>query len=283
MIIDMFCHWSYVLEECSGRVERCRRQARPTSRPAGTSRVSAYAATADDAAYALSSSTADVDRPAQLLVGTRVYRDELVEFQVDGTHGSAVAGLNECGSSSAATTPEAGLEPRPPDPSRSARTGARYRTTSDSTTASRPSGSCSCAMSSRAGAFPFGTSVAGAAGSSSPSSGCSPRAGAADDGRAGDRNVSLATRPELILPAADGSLAPYSLGPGPSLPSPTGADHAPGRLAAAHVVADPAAPATGGRAGGDRLGRDPGLPAGIFGPTAWGSPTRWTPPSAGWA
>lgn len=55
--------------------------------------------------------------------------------------------------------------------------------------------------------------------------------------------MSLATRPDLILPTADGSLVRFSPGPGPSLPHPDGR---PVRsrvcLAAAHVVADPAAP-----------------------------------------
>ena len=36
----------------------------------------------------------------------RVYRDELVEFQVDGTHGSAVAGLNKCVAQQRARTPK---------------------------------------------------------------------------------------------------------------------------------------------------------------------------------
>jgi predicted dehydrogenase len=35
-----------------------------------------------------------------------VYRDELVEFQVDGTHGSAVAGLRECRVQPRAVTPK---------------------------------------------------------------------------------------------------------------------------------------------------------------------------------
>ena len=43
----------------------------------------------------------------------RVDRGELVEFQVDGTHGSATAGLFGCRIQPRAQTPEAGLEPRP--------------------------------------------------------------------------------------------------------------------------------------------------------------------------
>jgi predicted dehydrogenase len=37
----------------------------------------------------------------------RVFRDELVEFQVDGTHGSAVAGLRRCRIQPRAATPRA--------------------------------------------------------------------------------------------------------------------------------------------------------------------------------
>ena len=36
----------------------------------------------------------------------RVYRDELLEIQVDGTHGSAVAGLRECRTQHRANTPK---------------------------------------------------------------------------------------------------------------------------------------------------------------------------------
>jgi predicted dehydrogenase len=47
-------------------------------------------------------------------VGVRVNRDELVEFQVDGTQGSAVAGLFGCKVQHAWRTPQAGVEPRLP-------------------------------------------------------------------------------------------------------------------------------------------------------------------------
>ena len=55
-----------------------------------------YKATADDAAYA----TFELDGGVIAHINTswcvRVYRDDLVTFQVDGTHGSAVAGLTDC-------------------------------------------------------------------------------------------------------------------------------------------------------------------------------------------
>lgn len=50
----------------------------------------------------------------------RVHRDELVEFQVDGTDGSAVAGLQECRVQHRATTPRPVWDPDRP-------AGAGYR------------------------------------------------------------------------------------------------------------------------------------------------------------
>ncbi len=69
-----------------------------------------YPATADDASYGLF----ELETPAGDSViaqinsswAVRVYRDELVEFQVDGTHGSAVAGLNKCVAQQRAHTPK---------------------------------------------------------------------------------------------------------------------------------------------------------------------------------
>ena len=81
----------------------------PTSRRAGTRAASEYAATADDAAYGIF----ELETPAAIIVAqinsswaVRVYRDELVEFQVDGTHGSAVAGLIKCVAQQRAHTPK---------------------------------------------------------------------------------------------------------------------------------------------------------------------------------
>ena len=115
---DMFCHWNYVLEGIVGPVtDRHRAQPPRTSRSAGTSRASAYAATADDAAYGIFELETPAGDPVVGQINSswavRVYRDELVEFQVDGTHGSAVAGLNNCVAQQRAHTPEAGLEPGP--------------------------------------------------------------------------------------------------------------------------------------------------------------------------
>src|SRR5690606_1488376 len=55
-----------------------------------------YPATADDAAYGIFELDGGIVAQLNSSWATRVFRDELVEFQVDGTEGSAVAGLRRC-------------------------------------------------------------------------------------------------------------------------------------------------------------------------------------------
>ncbi|MDJ0358047.1 Gfo/Idh/MocA family oxidoreductase [Paenarthrobacter sp. PH39-S1] len=107
---DMFCHWSYVLEGIIGKVRSVNAKT-ATHIPARWDEAgNKYEATADDAAYGIF----DLETAAgDAVVGqinsswaVRVYRDELVEFQVDGTHGSAVAGLRKCVSQQRANTPK---------------------------------------------------------------------------------------------------------------------------------------------------------------------------------
>jgi predicted dehydrogenase len=106
IIIDMLCHWRYVLDNiiapvravsCLGAThipERVDEQGQP------------YAATADDAAYACFELEGGIVAQVNSSWCTRVYRDELVVFQVDGTEGSAVAGLRECKAQHRANTPK---------------------------------------------------------------------------------------------------------------------------------------------------------------------------------
>ena len=75
----------------------------------------------------------------------RVNRDELFELQVDGTLGSAVAGLRECKVQPAVTTPKSVWNPDLPTPSPTARRGPRCRRSRRSRTASSCSGRRSCA------------------------------------------------------------------------------------------------------------------------------------------
>jgi len=78
---------------------------------------------------------------------TRVYRDDLVTFQVDGTHGSAVAGLSDCVIQARQATPRPVGTPMSKRTQISMPTGRRCRRTQLTTTVSKSSGKCSFAMS----------------------------------------------------------------------------------------------------------------------------------------
>ncbi|MFC5729120.1 MULTISPECIES: Gfo/Idh/MocA family protein [Nocardioides] len=96
MVLDMFCHWNYVLENLFGRVEAVTAKAVTHIPERWDESGQRYDATADDAAYAIFELAGGVIAQVNSSWAVRVERKELVEFQVDGTDGSAVAGLFGC-------------------------------------------------------------------------------------------------------------------------------------------------------------------------------------------
>ena len=112
----MLCHWEYVLSNLFGQIqgvsclgathlpERWDEQGKP------------YAATADDAAYATFELAGGIIAQFNSSWCVRVYRDELLTLQVDGTNGSAIAGLRECKVQSRVNTPKAIWNPDIPNP-----------------------------------------------------------------------------------------------------------------------------------------------------------------------
>jgi len=96
MVLDMFPHWNYVLENLFGKVLAVTAKAVTHIPERWDEQGRRYAATADDAAYAIFELEGDVIAQINSSWAVRVDRGELVEFQVDGTHGSAVAGLFGC-------------------------------------------------------------------------------------------------------------------------------------------------------------------------------------------
>ncbi|UGQ11176.1 Gfo/Idh/MocA family oxidoreductase [Yinghuangia sp. ASG 101] len=96
IVVDMFCHWSYVLENLFGRVEAVTAKAVTHVPTRWDESGEEYQATADDAAYGIFELEGGVIAQINSSWAVRVHRDELVEFQVDGTEGSAVAGLRNC-------------------------------------------------------------------------------------------------------------------------------------------------------------------------------------------
>ncbi len=106
IIIDMLCHWRYVIDNLFGTVKSvsCLGATHLPTRidEKGTS----YKATSDDAAYA----TFELDNGVICHFNSswtvRVRRDDLLTMQVDGTKGSAIVGLRKCWVQSAAMTPK---------------------------------------------------------------------------------------------------------------------------------------------------------------------------------
>ncbi len=109
MILDMMCHWRYVLDNLFGEVKSISCLGATHIPERWDESGKKYKATADDAAYAIAEITGHDGEPiiAQLNMSwaTRVRRDDLVTFHVDGTHGSAVATLTECRAQSRVATP----------------------------------------------------------------------------------------------------------------------------------------------------------------------------------
>jgi predicted dehydrogenase len=104
--VDMFCHWNYVMEGLLGTVQTVTARTATHIPTRWDEQGKAYAATADDAAYGIFEIEGGIIAQINSSWTVRVHRDELVEFQIDGTHGSAVAGLRGCVAQQRAHTPK---------------------------------------------------------------------------------------------------------------------------------------------------------------------------------
>ena len=103
----MFCHWNYVLEGLLGRVQSRHRQDRHAHPdPLGRARPAIPGHRRRRGLRHLRARAAAIIAQINSSWAVRVYRDELVEFQIDGTHGSAVAGLHKCVAQQRAHTPK---------------------------------------------------------------------------------------------------------------------------------------------------------------------------------
>jgi predicted dehydrogenase len=116
IILDMFCHWRYVLDHTFGVVQ--------SVQCLGTTHIpervdelgKKYKCTADDAAYGIFELNGGIVAQINSSWATRVYRDELLTIQVDGTEGSAVAGLRDCKVQHRVNTPRPVWNPDLPNP-----------------------------------------------------------------------------------------------------------------------------------------------------------------------
>ncbi|CAN7628527.1 Gfo/Idh/MocA family protein [Brucella oryzae] len=117
MISDMLCHWRYVLDNVVAPVKSVSCLAATHIPERVDEQGRRYKATADDAAYAsflLGGPDGDIVAHINSSWCTRVYRDDLVTFQIDGTHGSAIAGLHSCKSQHRVNTPKPVWNPDEP-------------------------------------------------------------------------------------------------------------------------------------------------------------------------
>ena len=96
IIVDMLCHWRYLLDNVFGNVKSVSCLGATHIPERIDEKGNAYKCTADDAAYATFELEDGIIAHFNSSWTVRVRRDDLLTLQVDGTKGSAVAGLREC-------------------------------------------------------------------------------------------------------------------------------------------------------------------------------------------
>jgi predicted dehydrogenase len=116
IILDMLCHWRYVIDNLFGAVKAvsCRGATHIPFRWDEDGKK--YRATADDAAYATFELAGGAIAHFNSAWTVRVRRDDLLTLQVDGTKGTAVAGLRRCWTQSLEETPKPVWNPDIPQP-----------------------------------------------------------------------------------------------------------------------------------------------------------------------
>ncbi|MFW6099999.1 MAG: Gfo/Idh/MocA family protein [Bacteroidota bacterium] len=106
IILDMLCHWRYVLDNLFGNVQSLTCLGATHIPERLDEEGNTYQCTADDAAYATFELESGVIAHFNSSWVTRVRRDDLLTLHVDGTQGSAVAGLRKCFTQHYGNTPK---------------------------------------------------------------------------------------------------------------------------------------------------------------------------------
>jgi predicted dehydrogenase len=116
IVLDMFPHWQYLLTDLFGPISAVYARTATHIPRRWDESGAPYDATADDAAYAVLEFASGAFASVNSSWAVRVNRRELLELQVDGTAGSAVAGLRDCAVQHRVSTPLPVWNPDLPDP-----------------------------------------------------------------------------------------------------------------------------------------------------------------------
>jgi predicted dehydrogenase len=111
IIVDMLCHWRYVLDNLFGKVKSLSCLGATHVKTRWDEKNQPYPCTADDSAYATFELENGVVAQFNSSWAVRVRRDDLLTLQVDGTKGSAVAGLRDCVVQHGSATPRCTWNP----------------------------------------------------------------------------------------------------------------------------------------------------------------------------
>ncbi|MBN4070971.1 Gfo/Idh/MocA family oxidoreductase [Crocinitomix catalasitica] len=114
IIFDMMCHWQYVLEHLLGDTKALSCLGANHIQKRWNEKDEEYNADADDACYAIVQMEKAVVAQINSSWCTRVNREDLVTFQIDGTKGSAISGLTACKIQSLKDTPRPVWNPDEP-------------------------------------------------------------------------------------------------------------------------------------------------------------------------
>jgi predicted dehydrogenase len=118
IIMDMLCHWRYVLDNIFGKVKTVSCLGATHIKERIDESGQPYVCTADDSAYATFELEGDIVAHFNSSWDVRVRRDDLLVLQVDGSRGTAVAGLRDCYTQSYEETPVPVWNPDIPQPIR---------------------------------------------------------------------------------------------------------------------------------------------------------------------
>lgn len=105
MIVDMHCHWRYVIDNLFGNVTRVFCKAATHIPERFDEAGKPFKCTTDDSAYAIFETDTGVTCQFNSSWNVRVRRDDLLTMQVDGTEGSAIVGLRKCWAQHQSVTP----------------------------------------------------------------------------------------------------------------------------------------------------------------------------------